>query len=74
MAINYESVKELLLDQRRWYDESLFREVTAEETSAVHEKFDGMVDRISASMARHTIDRLLMRLELQQLEDELQGE
>lgn len=52
-----------LRDFRKWYDEKMFPEITIEETNAVHQQFKGMVDRISASSARGTIDTLVEQLE-----------
>lgn len=49
-------------DYRKWYDEKMFTPVLTVETQAVHKQFDGMVDRISAQAARHTIDVLVERL------------
>ena len=54
---------EAVRDYRKWYDESIFTPTTIEETQAVHQQFDGMVDRISAQAARHTIDKLVENLE-----------
>ena len=45
------------------YPTDVFREISCMETQAVHEHYPGIVDRVSASMARFIVKRVVEEIE-----------
>jgi hypothetical protein len=52
-----------------YYPTDVFREISRMETQAVHEHYPGIVDRISASMARFVVKRIVEEIEAEPPED-----
>lgn len=52
----------IIRDWRKHYGEEIFKPLEDGETQKVHEQWPGLVDRISAGMARHTCDQLIEEL------------
>jgi hypothetical protein len=52
-----------------YYPTDVFREISCMETQAVHEHYPGIVDRISASMARFVVKRIVEEIEAEPPED-----
>jgi chromosome segregation ATPase len=50
-------------DLRKAYPENVFTPIADGEAGKVHEQYPGLVDRISAQMARHLLDRLTKNFE-----------
>ena len=52
-----------------YYPTDVFREISRMETRAVHEHYPGIVDRISASMARFVVKHIVEEIEAEPPED-----
>lgn len=52
-------VVDVIAETRRWYAINIFSPPDEEIVKAIHRQYPGMVDRLSADMARRTCDLIL---------------